>query len=42
MLYLTEYGYDYALDLGTHFFKTIKQPVYEKWQSFMSKYGGGG
>jgi nitrogenase molybdenum-iron protein alpha/beta subunit len=41
MLYLTEYGYDYALDLGTHFFKTIKQPVYEKWQSFMSKYGGG-
>ena len=40
MVYLCEYGYDYALDLGSNFFKTIKQPVYEKWQSLMAQYGG--
>ncbi len=40
MIYLCEYGYDYALDLGTNFFKTLKQPVYEKWQKLMARYGG--
>jgi len=40
MMYLCDYGYDYAIDLGTHFLKTIKQPVYQKWQGFVSKYGG--
>lgn len=40
MLYLTEYGYDYAIDLGTHFFKNLKQPVYQKWQNLLARYGG--
>lgn len=40
MMYLCDYGYDYAIDLGTNFLKTIKQPVYEKWQGFVSRYGG--
>jgi len=40
MSYLCEYGYDYALDLGMNFFKTIKQPVYQKWQGLMARYGG--
>jgi nitrogenase molybdenum-iron protein alpha/beta subunit len=40
MIYLCEYGYDYALDLGSNFFKTLKQPVYEKWQGLMARYGG--
>ena len=40
MMYLCDYGYDYAIDLGTNFLTTIKQPVYEKWQGFVSKYGG--
>ncbi len=40
MLYLTEYGYDYALDLGANFFANLKQPVYEKWQTLMEQYGG--
>ncbi|MCP4715763.1 MAG: hypothetical protein GY868_11655 [Deltaproteobacteria bacterium] len=40
MMYLCEYGYDYAIDLGANFFKTIKQPVYQKWQSFAAQYGG--
>lgn len=39
MLYLTEYGYDYALDMGANFFKTIKLPVYEKWQNLLARYG---
>lgn len=40
MVYLCEYGYDYALDLGVNFFKTIKEPVYHKWQQLMAQYGG--
>jgi len=40
MLYLSEYGYDYAIDLGRNFFKTLKQPVYRKWQNLMAQYGG--
>ena len=39
MLYLCEYGYDYALDLGANFFDVLKRPVYDHWQSLMSKYG---
>ncbi len=39
MLYLCEYGYDYALDLGANFFDVLKTPVYDHWQSLMSKYG---
>ena len=40
MLYLVEYGYDYALDFGNNFFKTIHKPVYEIWQNLVRKYGG--
>ena len=40
MLYLCEYGYDYAIDLGTNFFKNMHKPVYENWQGLMKKYGG--
>jgi len=40
MLYLCEYGYDYAIDLGTNFFKNMHKPVYENWQGLMQKYGG--
>lgn len=39
MLYLCEYGYDYALDLGTNFFDIVKQPVYERWRRLLTKYG---
>lgn len=40
MLYLCEYGYDYALDLGKNFFRILHRPVYEKWHSLMKTYGG--
>ncbi len=39
MMYLCEYGYDYAIDLGSNFFNTIKIPVYKKWQELSAKYG---
>lgn len=37
--YLNEYGYDYALDFGEHFFETIKQPVFDEWKDIISQYG---
>jgi nitrogenase molybdenum-iron protein alpha/beta subunit len=40
MLYLCEYGYDYALDLGKNFFRILHRPVYEKWHTLMKTYGG--
>ena len=40
MLYLVEYGYDYAIDLGTNFFTTVKQPVFDRWRNLMQVYGG--
>ena len=40
MLYLCEYGYDYAIDLGSNFFKNMHQPVYDTWQGLMQRYGG--
>jgi len=40
MLYLCEYGYDYAIDLGNNFFKNMHRPVYETWQGLMKRYGG--
>jgi nitrogenase molybdenum-iron protein alpha/beta subunit len=39
--YLTEYGYDYALDFGEHFFQNLKKPVFNEWQDLMARYGGG-
>jgi len=40
MLYLVEYGYDYALDLGNNFFKNMHKPVYDTWSNLLKKYGG--
>ena len=40
MMYLCEYGYDYAIDLGTNYFKLTRPPVYEKWQGLLARYGG--
>jgi len=39
--YLNEYGYDYALDLGDHFFENLKRPVFQQWHDLMNRYGGG-
>ena len=39
--YLNEYGYDYALDFGEHFFETLKRPVFKEWQDMMDQYAGG-
>jgi len=39
--YLNEYGYDYALDLGEHFFDTLRRPVFSEWQDILTTYGGG-
>jgi nitrogenase molybdenum-iron protein alpha/beta subunit len=40
VLYVTEYGYDWALDFGEHFFDNLRRPVYRKWQYLMERYGG--
>ena len=40
MLYLVDYGYDYALDIGNNFFKNMHKPVYEAWGNLLKKYGG--
>jgi nitrogenase molybdenum-iron protein alpha/beta subunit len=40
VLYVTEYGYDWALDFGEHFFDNLRMPVYKKWQSLMERYRG--
>jgi nitrogenase molybdenum-cofactor synthesis protein NifE len=39
--YLNEYGYDYALDFGEHFFPNLKKTVFHEWQDLMARYGEG-
>jgi len=39
--YLNEYGYDYAIDFGEHFFENLKMPVFREWQDLMDRYGEG-
>jgi len=39
--YLNEYGYDYAIDFGEHFFDNLKTPVFREWQDLMNRYGEG-
>jgi len=39
--YLNEYGYDYAIDFGEHFFHNLKTPVLREWQDLMNRYGEG-
>lgn len=36
--YLNEYGYDYALDFGEHFFESLKMRVFNEWQDIMRCY----
>jgi nitrogenase molybdenum-iron protein alpha chain len=36
--YLTEYGYDYALDFGENFFDNLKKPVFNEWKEIMNRY----
>jgi len=40
MMYLAEYGYDFALDFGRNFHQSIESPVYQRWEGLMKKYGG--
>lgn len=37
--YLNEYGYDYALDFGEHFFENLKRPVFREWRDLQARYG---
>jgi nitrogenase molybdenum-iron protein alpha/beta subunit len=39
--YLNEYGYDYAIDFGEHFFSNLKTPIFREWQDLMDRYGEG-
>jgi nitrogenase molybdenum-iron protein alpha/beta subunit len=39
--YLNEYGYDYAIDFGEHFFSNLKTPVFREWRDLMDRYGEG-
>ncbi len=39
--YLNEYGYDYAVDFGEHFFETLGRPVLSEWRDMMNLYGEG-
>jgi len=36
--YLNEYGYDYALDFGEHFFESLKMQVFNEWKDIMQYY----
>jgi hypothetical protein len=38
MMYLAEYGYDFALDFGRNFHQSMKSPVYERWEELIKKY----
>jgi nitrogenase molybdenum-iron protein alpha/beta subunit len=40
MMYLSEYGYDFALDLGKNFHNAMNDPVYRNWQDLLKKYKG--
>jgi nitrogenase molybdenum-iron protein alpha/beta subunit len=39
--YLNEYGYDYAIDFGEHFFETLGRPVLKEWRDLVNRYGEG-
>ena len=40
MMYLAEYGYDFALDFGRNFHRSMESPVYKHWEELIKKYGG--
>ncbi len=40
MMYLAEYGYDFALDLARNFHEAMAGPVYRRWEELMKRYGG--
>lgn len=40
MMYLAEYGYDFALDFGRNFHQSMESPVYRRWEELLKKYKG--
>jgi len=40
MMYLAEYGYDFALDFGKNFHEAMGSPVYRKWEELLKRYKG--
>jgi nitrogenase molybdenum-iron protein alpha/beta subunit len=40
MMYLSEYGYDFALDLGKNLHESMGSPVYKAWEELLRRYGG--
>ncbi len=40
MMYLAEYGYDFALDIARNLRESMGSPVYHKWEELMKRYGG--
>ena len=40
MMYLAEYGYDFALDFARNFHQAMGGPVYKKWEELLKRYKG--
>ena len=40
MMYLAEYGYDFALDLGRNLHESMGSPVYKRWEELIKRYKG--
>jgi len=40
MMYLAEYGYDFALDFGKNFHEAMGSPVYKRWKELLKRYKG--
>jgi nitrogenase molybdenum-iron protein alpha/beta subunit len=40
MMYLTAYGYDFALDIGENFHNAMKRGVLANWKDMVKRYGG--
>jgi hypothetical protein len=40
MMFLTAYGYDFALDMGENLHKNMKREVLATWKDMVKRYGG--
>lgn len=40
MMYLAEYGYDFALDFARNFHEAMGSPVYKNWEELLKRYKG--
>jgi hypothetical protein len=40
MMFLTAYGYQFALDFGENFHKSMKRDVLANWKDMVLRYGG--